>query len=41
MDLDVETTELAKNKVMYDALSVALKKDSAIFRSVIEASGKV
>jgi len=41
VDLDVETTELAKNKVMYDALSVALKKDSAIFRSVIEASGKV
>ncbi len=41
VDLDVETTELAKNKVMYDALTAALKKDSAIFRSVIEASGKV
>ena len=41
VDLDVETTELAKNKVMYDALTAALKKDSAIFRSVIEASSKV
>ncbi len=41
VDLDVETTELAKNKVMYDALTAALKKDSAIFRSVIESSSKV
>ena len=41
VDLDVETTELAKNSVMYDALTTALKKDSAIFRSVIEYSGKV
>jgi len=41
VDLDVETTELAKNRVMYDALTAALKKDSAIFRSVIEASSKV
>ncbi len=41
VDLDVETTELAKNSVMYDALTAALKKDSAIFKSVIEYSGKV
>ncbi len=41
VDLDVETTEMAKNKVMYDALTAALKKDSAIFKSVIEYSGKV
>lgn len=41
VDLDVETTELAKNKVMYDALTAALKKDSAIFKSVIEYSSKV
>jgi len=41
VDLDVETTELAKNKVMYDALTAALKKDSAIFKSIIEYSSKV
>ncbi len=41
VDLDVETTELAKNRVMYDALSMALKKDSAIFRSIIDSSAKV
>lgn len=41
VDLDVETTEMAKNSVMYNALVAALKKDSAIFRSVIDASAKV
>jgi len=41
VDLDVETTELAKNEVMYNALSAALKKDSSIFRSVLDASAKV
>lgn len=41
VDLDVETTEMAKNSVMYNALIAALKKDSAIFRSVIDASAKV
>ena len=41
VDIDVETTEMSKNSVMYNALIGALKKDSAIFRSVIEASQKV
>ncbi|WP_456451313.1 flagellar basal body rod protein FlgB [Hydrogenimonas sp.] len=40
VDLDVETTEMAKNTVMYNALIAALKKDSAIFRSIIDASAK-
>ncbi|AFV98437.1 MULTISPECIES: flagellar basal body rod protein FlgB [unclassified Sulfuricurvum] len=40
VDLDVETTEMAKNSTMFNALTAALKKDSAIFRSVIDASGK-
>lgn len=40
VDIDVETTEMAKNSTMFNALTAALKKDSAIFRSVIEASGK-
>ena len=41
VDLDVETTEMAKNTVMYNALVAALKKDGAIFRSVLDASAKV
>jgi len=41
VDIDVETTEMSKNSIMYNALVRALKKDSLIFRSVIEASQKV
>jgi flagellar basal-body rod protein FlgB len=41
VDLDVETTEMAKNSVMYNALVNGLKKHGAIFRSVLEASAKV
>jgi flagellar basal-body rod protein FlgB len=41
VDLDVETTELGKNSVMFTALTAALTKNSLIFRSVIDASSKV
>jgi flagellar basal-body rod protein FlgB len=41
VDLDVETTEMAKNTVMYNALIAAMKKNGAIFRSVLDASAKV
>ncbi len=41
VDLDVETTELAKNTIMYDAITAALKKDSAIYKSVLDASSRV
>ncbi len=41
VDLDVESTELSKNSVMFTALTAALKKNSTIFKSVIEASKKV
>jgi len=41
VDIDVETTELSKNAIMYNALVSAIKKDSLIFKSVIEASQKV
>lgn len=41
VDLDTETTELSKNGMMYNALLTALKKDKAIFTSVIESSGKI
>ncbi|MBU1659302.1 flagellar basal body rod protein FlgB [bacterium] len=41
VDLDVETTEMSKNSIMFNALISASKKDSRIFKSVIEASSKV
>jgi flagellar basal-body rod protein FlgB len=40
VDLDVETTEMSKNAVMFKALIEANKKDSNIFKSVIDASSK-
>jgi flagellar basal-body rod protein FlgB len=41
VDIDVETTEMSKNSIMFNALIQANKKDSMIFRSVIDASAKV
>ena len=41
VDLDVETTEMSKNSIMFDAIIQARKKDTAIFRSVIDGSSKV
>lgn len=41
VDLDVETTEMSKNSVMFAALVNALKKDTMIYRSVIDASSKI
>jgi flagellar basal-body rod protein FlgB len=38
VDIDVETTEMAKNSTAYNALTAAYKKDMMIFTSVIEAS---
>lgn len=40
VDLDVETTEMSKNSIMYKALVAGLKKEGNIFRSVISASEK-
>jgi flagellar basal-body rod protein FlgB len=41
VDLDVETTEMSKNSVMFNALVMANKKSKMIFNSVIDASSKV
>lgn len=41
VDLDVETTEMSKNSVMFTALTNAMKKDISIYRSVIDASSKL
>ncbi len=40
VDIDVETTEMSKNSIMFNALVAANKKESMIFKSVIEASQK-
>ena len=41
VDLDVETTEMSKNSIMFNALVNAIRKDSGIYKSVIDASSKV
>lgn len=41
VDLDVESSELSKNAVMFNALTSALQKDGLIFKSVIESSSKL
>lgn len=41
VDLDVETTEMSKNSIMYNALVLADKKEGGIFKSVIDASSKI
>jgi len=41
VDLDVESTELSKNSVMYNASIEALKKDASIFKAVIAASKNI
>ena len=41
VDLDVETSEMAKNSIMYNALINGMKKQASIARAVIEYSGKV
>jgi flagellar basal-body rod protein FlgB len=41
VDLDVETTELSKNSVMFNATIEALKKDASIFKAVITSSKNI
>ncbi|GHV08709.1 flagellar basal body rod protein FlgB [Campylobacterota bacterium] len=38
VDLDVETSELSKNGVMYNALTSAYQKNRAIFAAMLDAS---
>ena len=37
VDLDVETTELSKNNIMYTALTEAHKKNKLMFQAAVEA----
>ena len=41
VDLDVETSEMAKNSIMYNAIVSGMKKQAQIIRSVIDYSGKL
>ena len=41
VDIDVETTEMSKNSTMYNALIAAVKKDTGMYASVIDASSKL
>lgn len=41
VDLDIETTEMSKNSMMYNALMNAKSKTTMIFKSVLDASAKV
>ena len=41
VDLDVETTEMAKNVAAYKALSALMKKESGLFKYAIESSSKL
>ena len=38
VDLDVETTEMTKNALAFQAITAALKKNALLFKSVIDAS---
>ena len=40
VNLDTQMSEMSKNKVLFDAVQMAIKKDSTLFRSVIESSAK-
>ena len=41
VDIDVETTEMSKNSIMFNALIQAAKKDTMMYKSVIDSSSKV
>ena len=38
VDLDIETTEMTKNSMMFQGITAALKKESALFKAVLQAS---
>ena len=41
VDLDVETTEMSKNSVMFNALVSGLRKAGSIFNNVLDSSAKM
>lgn len=41
VDIDVESTELSKNSMMFNAITAAMKKELGIYVSVIESSSRL
>jgi len=41
VDIDIETTEMAKNNIAYNATIQALRKDISIFRAVLESTKNI
>ena len=40
VNLDTQMSEMSKNKILFDAIQSSIKRDSKLFRSVIESSAK-
>jgi flagellar basal-body rod protein FlgB len=40
VNLDAQMSEMSKNKILFDAIQSSIKRDSRLFRSVIESSAK-
>ena len=40
VNLDTQMGEMSKNKVLFDAIQSSIKKDSRLFRSIVESSAK-
>ena len=40
VNLDNQMSEMSKNKVLFDAIQSSIKRDSRLFKSVIESSAK-
>ncbi|MDD2896266.1 MAG: flagellar basal body rod protein FlgB [Aliarcobacter sp.] len=40
VNLDSQMSEMSKNKILYDAIQSSIRKDSNLFKSVIESSSK-
>ena len=40
VSLDTQMSEMSKNKIIFDAIQASIKKDSRLFRSIIESSAK-
>ena len=40
VNLDTKMSEMSKNKILFDAIQSSIKRDSRLFRSVIESSAK-
>ena len=41
VDLDVESTEMTKNSLVFTALTAAIKKNSQLFKTVMQASERI